>query len=58
MGIALETRGQPAEAETAYRDALKLKPKDVESHIRLGKLLSKDNRHADAEASFRETTRL
>jgi serine/threonine protein kinase/WD40 repeat protein/tetratricopeptide (TPR) repeat protein len=50
--------GRLAEAEDAYRAALKLRPQDSRAHEDLGKFLEDQARYAEAEAEFNEAIRL
>jgi serine/threonine-protein kinase len=53
LGNALVRAGKLAEAEAAFREALRLKPDLVVAHINLGYVLNELKRPAEAEASFR-----
>jgi predicted O-linked N-acetylglucosamine transferase (SPINDLY family) len=50
--------GRPAEAETSYRKAVRLRPNYPEAHYNLGAVLIALGRPAEAEASYREALRL
>jgi Flp pilus assembly protein TadD len=49
FGIALRRAGKPAEAEAAYRQALRLQPNLSIAHNNLGNILSDLNRLKEAE---------
>ena len=59
--LALATllrKDKPAEAVTAYREALKLQPKNIEAHLILGELLGAQKDFAGAEAELKQATAL
>jgi len=53
-------RGQKnyADAENAYREAIRLNPANADAHCGLGVVLYDTGRHAEAEAAWREAIRL
>ena len=53
LGIALEQEGRPADAETRYREAIRLAPRNASAHNRLGILLVSMGRVGEAIAEFR-----
>jgi tetratricopeptide (TPR) repeat protein len=53
--VVLEEGFNLAEAERFYRDAIKLDPGYAEAHVRLARVLSLRNRHADALALLHPT---
>jgi Tfp pilus assembly protein PilF len=54
----LQALKRPDEAEDEYRTALAIKPGNADCHCRLGKLLVRSGRRAEAEVCFREAMRL
>jgi Flp pilus assembly protein TadD len=58
LGERLAWVGRLAEADDAYRAALKLKPDDPVAHGNLGKFLEGQARYAEAEAELSEAIRL
>ncbi|MGB8647314.1 MAG: tetratricopeptide repeat protein [Anaerolineae bacterium] len=59
LGVALAELKQAAEAEAAYREAIRLKADYAMAYNNLGALLAKDaSRGAEAEAAYREAIRL
>jgi tetratricopeptide (TPR) repeat protein len=50
--------GRLEEAETSYREAIKLNPNDADIHYNLGVTLSELGRLEEAETSYRETIKL
>jgi tetratricopeptide (TPR) repeat protein len=57
-GAALYQQGRNAEAEAAFREALRLDPSLDFAHLGLGNVLLDAGRYAEAEAAFREAVRL
>ena len=57
-GDRLCTERRFAEAEAAYREAIRLDPANALAHNNLGNVLSSLGRHAEAEAAYREAIRL
>lgn len=53
-GDLLATRGQVAEAEQAFRDEMRLFPRDREAFVRLAALQTLQGRVADAERTFEQ----
>jgi len=53
LGIALEQEGRPADAETRYREAIRLAPRNASAHNRLGILLVSMGRVREGIAEFR-----
>ncbi|MDE3135569.1 MAG: tetratricopeptide repeat protein [Acidobacteriota bacterium] len=53
LAMALERSGQPAEAAAAYRAAVKIDPKNFDSHYELARILLSLKQPADAETEFR-----
>jgi serine/threonine-protein kinase len=53
-GYALTREGRLRKAETAYREALRLKPDLLEARLNLGSILYRMRRHKEAEAALRE----
>lgn len=53
-GDLLATRGQAAEAEQAFRDEMRLFPRDREAFVRLAALQTLQGRVADAERTFEQ----
>jgi tetratricopeptide (TPR) repeat protein len=53
LGVALAAEEKFAEAEEAYRRALRLAPDYVEAQVNLGNVLAEQGRHAEAEACCR-----
>jgi len=51
-GIALFRKGRKAEAETAFRAALKLDPANIAAHMSLGALLDASSRSSQAVACY------
>jgi tetratricopeptide (TPR) repeat protein len=49
---------RPAEAEAAFREAIRLDPGYADAHNNLGNVLGDVQRYADAEAAYREAIRL
>ncbi|MBF0462747.1 MAG: tetratricopeptide repeat protein [Magnetococcales bacterium] len=49
---------QPTEAEAAYREAIRLRPTEVDAHANLGLLLQQGHRFAEAEAALRQAIAL
>jgi predicted O-linked N-acetylglucosamine transferase (SPINDLY family) len=58
LGAVRKALGRPAEAETSYRKAVRLRPNYPEAHYNLGAVLIALGRPAEAEASYREALRL
>ncbi|QJW92550.1 tetratricopeptide repeat protein [Frigoriglobus tundricola] len=58
LGVALAGCERFAEAEAAYREALRLEPRNVSAHSNLGNTLRSQGRLAEAEVSLREALRL
>mgnify|MGYP002622522221 FL=1 len=58
LGIALVREGSAATAESHLREAVMLEPMRADSHVALGNLLSKANRHDEAIAAYWEAIRL
>ncbi|MDM7917205.1 MAG: TonB family protein [Candidatus Eisenbacteria bacterium] len=58
MGMVLALLGRYGEAETHYREALRLTPKDPEIHYSLGSLASRRGDDATAEAEWKKTLEL
>jgi tetratricopeptide (TPR) repeat protein len=58
LGNVLRALGRAAEAEAAYRAALRLQPNVPDFHHHLGLALKDQGRAAEAEASFRQAIRL
>lgn len=58
QGLALTRMGQPKEAETALRAAVKNKPDFTEALFELGALLHRSGRLEDAEKTFRHILRV
>ena len=58
LGAALFAQGFFAEAEVAYREALRLRPDDAQSHFDLWTVLEKQDKHAESEAAYREAIRV
>jgi Flp pilus assembly protein TadD len=56
-GVALGAAGRHAEAEQAFRAALRLNPRSEEANVNLGKTLSKMDRYAEAIPYFEEGLR-
>jgi Flp pilus assembly protein TadD len=57
-GTDHHSRGRRADAEAAYREAIRLSPRDYHPHFGLGNLLCLLRRYAEAEAPYREALRL
>jgi Flp pilus assembly protein TadD len=55
---SLHNLGHYAEAEAAYRQAIRLDPDNPQAHVGLGSVLHDVERHAEAEAAYREAIRL
>ena len=53
LGISLDAIGQHAEAEAAYRKAIRRDPGFVSAYLDLGNLLHRRSRFQEAEAQFR-----
>ena len=47
-----------ADAEAAYREAIRLDPGNADAHNDLGYMLATVNRYPEAEAAYREAIRL
>jgi tetratricopeptide (TPR) repeat protein len=58
LGLALQHSGDLPGATDAFEGASRLDPKDSESLIRLGAVLLRTNRPADAESKFRSALQL
>jgi len=58
LGVIFDTQDKLAEAEAAYREAIRLAPLYLSAHSRLGLVLAKQGKLADAEASFRGALRI
>jgi Flp pilus assembly protein TadD len=58
LGNALLALGQADAAEAAYREAIRLNPRDTMYRMDLGTLLDALGRQADADASYREALQL
>jgi tetratricopeptide (TPR) repeat protein len=58
LGNVLRALGRAAEAEAAYRGALRLQPNVPDFHHHLGLALKDQGRATEAEASFRQAIRL
>ncbi len=58
LGITLSEQGRYPEAETAYRQVLRLDPTDAVAHNNLGNALLYQQRYPEAEASYRIAIRL
>jgi len=56
--MVLERQAKHGESETAYREAIGLKPDFAEAHARLGSVLLRVGRLAEAEAAYVEAVRL
>ena len=57
--MVLRQTKRPAEAEAAFREAIRLNPGFAPAHLNLGLVLNLDaNRYTEAEAAFREVIRL
>jgi Flp pilus assembly protein TadD len=54
----LAALGRHAEAEEAYREALRFEPDNPTVHSKLGKLLDEQARHNEADAELNESIRL
>jgi tetratricopeptide (TPR) repeat protein len=54
----LKDAGRPAEAETAYRQALAEAPADSDIHLQLGRALKLQGRHNEAVAAYRQAAAL
>jgi len=57
LAHVLESK-DPQEAATAYREAAKLAPGDVEPHLAAGIFFEKQNRFADAEREYQQVVEL
>ena len=57
-GKSLVDQDRQAEAEAAFRDAIRLDPRLAEAHLRLGATLADLKRLAEAEVAYREAIRL
>ena len=57
-GLALDRAGKPAEAISAYQEALRLNPSSAEAHLGLGKTDLALARLSDATTELEETLRL
>lgn len=51
-GVAALNKGKMAEAESHFREALKLDPKSPETHFNLGLTLHGEGKHAEAKDEF------
>jgi serine/threonine protein kinase/TolA-binding protein len=58
LGIALAAQGRHAEAEAAFRDAIRLRPGYPEAYTGLGNALFSQGRHPEATAAFRQALSL
>jgi tetratricopeptide (TPR) repeat protein len=56
--VVFERQGKLAEAEAAYREALRLNKNLTDTRDNLGWVLQRQGKFADAEATYRETLRL
>jgi Tfp pilus assembly protein PilF len=56
--MALERQGKLAQAEAAYKEAIRAQPGYFAPHFNLGMLLSRLGRRAEAEAALRATVRV
>lgn len=57
-GVAAFTEGRFADAEAAFREALKSLPEDADAHLNLGSALFQLGRAAEAEAEYLRTLEL
>ncbi|HEU4618389.1 MAG TPA: tetratricopeptide repeat protein [Gammaproteobacteria bacterium] len=58
LGIALEQSDAPAEAESAYRQAILTDPRHVDSHVNLGRLRHAAHALEEAESLYRRALEL
>jgi predicted O-linked N-acetylglucosamine transferase (SPINDLY family) len=57
LGVMLRTQGRPAEAEAAYREALRIDPSSVHALGNLGNILLDQHRAGEAETALGEALR-
>jgi Flp pilus assembly protein TadD len=58
LGISLSNQDRDSEAESAFRQAIKLDPDDARAHYQLGQILDSQNRYSEGELAYRQAIKL